>query len=445
VTYDVMVIGGGSGGLAAAKAAAALGAKVAIAEPNQLGGTCVNRGCIPKKLIVQAAAFVEQQQIAQAHGWAKLEGRFEWQTLKLAVAQHLEKLRQSQQQTLDEANIDIMVASARLIDTHTVAVGDRTVQARHIIISTGSRPVLPDIPGVELALTSKDMFQLDQLPDHLAIVGAGYIGVEFGCMLAQLGTRITLIDTDPQVLSGFDSDLRDFVQERLQHLGIHFIPETTCKEIEASASVLRLSLSDEHSQSTEADAVLMAVGRTPNVDALGLEDAGIELNKGYIAVDDYGQTNQESVYAIGDCVGRLPLTPVAIAEGEAVAKTICQQQPTTVDYRWIPSAVFSTPPVASVGWTEATAKEHVGDEVATICHSFTPLSHSLMSESQQVLMKLVFHKTSRQILGVHVAGKSAPDLIQGLIPALRQSLKLDELITRPGLHPTSGEELFSLS
>ncbi|MEL6319798.1 MAG: FAD-dependent oxidoreductase [Cyanobacteria bacterium J06626_14] len=444
MTYDVMVIGAGSGGLAAAKAAAAYGAKVAIAESNQPGGTCVNRGCIPKKLMVQAATFVEHQQIAKAHGWTNPDGAFAWDTLKSTIDQHLEKLRQSQRQTLQEANVEIIAGSAQLINAHTVAVGDREIQAKHIIIATGSQPMLSDMPGIELALTSRDMFQLDQLPKHLAIVGGGYIGVEFGCMLAQLGTRITLIDTDAQVLSGFDPDLRAFVQERLQRLGIHFIAQAACKEIETNGSALRLSLSGEHTQSATADAVLMAVGRTPNVELLGLEDAGVELNDGYVAVDDYGQTTQDSVYAIGDCVGRLPLTPVAIAEGKAVAQTICQQQPTTVDYRWIPSAVFSTPPVASVGWSETVAKEHIGDDVETICHSFTSLSHSLMDDPQQSLIKLVLCKSSRQVLGVHIGGKQAPNLIQGIIPALRRKLTLDELTNTPGIHPTSGEELFAL-
>ncbi|MBE7385206.1 MAG: FAD-dependent oxidoreductase [Leptolyngbya sp. SIO1E4] len=198
--YDVLVIGAGSGGLAAAKAAAGYGARVAIAEPKQLGGTCVNRGCIPKKLMVQAAAFVEQQRIAQAHGWVNPEGLFDWQTLKVAMAQHLEKLRQSQKQTLQAAGVEILSAAARFVDAHTVAVGDLEVKAEHIIIAAGSRPTLPEIPGIELALTSDDMFELEQLPGHVVIVGGGYIGVEFSCLLAQLGTQVTLIDTDPHPL-----------------------------------------------------------------------------------------------------------------------------------------------------------------------------------------------------------------------------------------------------
>ncbi|MGF1521647.1 MAG: dihydrolipoyl dehydrogenase family protein [Leptolyngbyaceae cyanobacterium] len=445
MTYDVMVIGAGSGGLAAAKAAAACGAKVAIAESKQLGGTCINRGCIPKKLMVQAAAFVEQQQIAKTHGWVSPEGRFEWKTLKSAMNRHLEKLRQSQQQTLQEANIEIITAAARLVDAHTVAVGDREVQAKHVIIAVGGLPTLPDIPGVELALTSRDMFDWEQLPEQLAIVGGGYIGVEFGCMMAQLGAKVTLIDTDSQVLSGFDSDLRNFVQASLQRLEVDFIGQTTCKEIEANGSALHLSLSGEHVQSLKADAVLMAVGRTPNLQSLGLEKAGIELKDGYVQVNDYGQTTQDTVYAIGDCVGRLPLTPVAIAEGKAVVKTICQQQPTTADYRWIPSAVFSAPPIAYVGWSESIARNHMGDDVETVCNSFTSLSHSLMDNPQPTLIKLVLCKSSRQILGAHIAGNQAPDLIQGLVPALRQGLALDELASTLGIHPTSGEELFDLA
>ena len=241
-------------------------------------------------------------------------------------------------------------------------------------------------------------------------------------------------------------DLRAFAQANLQRLGIHFMAQMTCKEIAANKTGLSLSLAGEHScQDIEADAVLMAVGRKPNIETLGLKKAGIELNEGYVAVNDYGQTTQDSIYAIGDCVGRLPLTPVAIAEGRAVAKTICKQQPTTVDYRWIPSAVFSTPPIASVGWSEATAQEHTEDDLATVYHSFKPLDQSLNSDPQQSLIKLVFCKSSQQILGVHIAGKHAPTLIQGLIPALRQGLMLSDLKNTIGIHPTPGEELFSLS
>lgn len=442
--YDVFVIGAGSGGLAVAKSAASYGAKVAIAESNNLGGTCVNRGCIPKKLMVQAATFAHQQQIAAAHGWGNAQGVFKWPTLKSKMTERLEELRQSQQQALEEAGVDIIFASARFVDAQTVAVGDRTVNAKRIVIAVGGRPTLPDIPGIEAALTSKDMFQLEQLPQHLAIVGGGYIGVEFSFMLAQLGVQVTLIETDAQVLSGFDSDIRTVVQQSLQQLGVRFIPETTCKEIEAHKSSRTLLLEGEHPQSVEADAVLMAVGRSPNLASLDLAKAGVELNDGYVAVDEYGQTSQPSIYAIGDCVGRLPLTPVAIAEGKAVAKTICQQQPTSVDYRWIPSAVFSTPPVASIGWTEAMAQEHLQNDVEIACEQFTPLNHTLMSEPQKSLIKVVFGKPSHQILGVHIFGSHAPELIQGLAPALRRGLTIKELSATVGIHPTSGEELFSL-
>lgn len=443
MTYDVLVIGAGSGGLAAAKAAAAQGAKVAIAEPKQLGGTCVNRGCIPKKFIVQAATFCEQQQIARSHGWQDLKCAFDWSALKSAMTQQLEQIRQSQQQTLQEAGIEILSAAGQFVDPHTVAVGDREVKAQNIIIAVGGQPMLPDMPGIDLALTSDDMFQLEHLPARMITVGGGYIGVEFSCMMAQLGVQVTLIDTDAQVLSGFDDDLRTFMQASIEHLGINFIPETTCKEISANSSGLTASLSGEHSQDVEADAVLMAVGRKPKTESLGLAKADIELNEGYIKVDDYGQTSQPSVYAIGDCVGRLPLTPVAIAEGEAVVKTICKQQPTTADYRWIPSAVFGMPPLASAGWSEAKAKKQTGDSIEIVRHKFTPLSHSLVESPQKSFLKLVLAKSSHQILGVHAAGKYAPNTIQGLVPALRKGLTFDELNSTIGIHPTSAEEIFS--
>jgi glutathione reductase (NADPH) len=444
VIYDVLVMGAGSGGLAAAKTAAASGAHTAIAEANQLGGTCVNRGCIPKKLLVQAAEFVYQQQVAASFEWVNPQGLLDWPALKAAIGEHLKSLRHTQQQTLQNAGIEILRGTAHFIDEHRVMVDDQVVEARHIIIAVGGSPTLPDIPGKDLAVTSRGMFELPDIPEQLAIVGAGYIGVEFSHIFGLLGAKVTLIDTDERVLDGFDMDLRSVVQSGLERLGIRFIPKTTGKAIEARDSQRLLSLAGETSETITADTVLMAVGRSPNLAALKLEQAGVAVKDGTLVVDAYGQTSCPTIYAVGDCVGRLPLTPVAIAEGNAVAHTICQQHPTTVDYRWIPSAVFGMPPVATVGWTEAEAQDHLGHDLRTIRQRFTPLSHRLMESPPEFLTKWIVQSSTEQVVGAHFAGHQAPEVLQGLLPALKRGMTVSELANTIGIHPTLGEELFTI-
>ena len=445
--FDMLVIGAGSGGLAAAKQAASLGARVAIAESRTLGGTCVNRGCVPKKLLVNAAEFIHQQQVAASLQWVNPTGLLDWQRLQTAIAEHLQGIRQSQQESLQAANVDIVRGKARLLDAHRVEVAGQTITAQHIVIAVGGAPTVPDMPGAAFALTSPEMFQLTNRPNHLAIVGGGYIGVEFAHIFALLGTQVTLIDTDQQVLSGFDPVLREAAQTGLTRLGVEFIAEMTGKEIERQGEQYRLSLSgpDQSSQTVTTDAVLLAVGRSPKLSPLNLEAAGVKVKDGKIVVDEYGQTSQSSIYAVGDCVGRLPLTPVAIAEGQAVAQTICQQA-TRMDYRWIPSAVFGMPPVATVGWSEPEAREQLGDDaVETVSQTFTPLKYSLMSDPPASVIKWVFNRQTQQVVGVHLAGDQAPEIIQGLLPALKQGINRQELSQIVAIHPTSAEELFSIS
>jgi len=444
VTYDVLILGGGSGGLAAAKAAAKYGAKVAIAEPHALGGTCVNRGCVPKKLMVYAANFAKQQQQAKAFGWKEVSGSFDWQAFRGAMGDRIQQLRQSQEEGLRELGIDLLPDIGRFVNPNTVQVGDRPVEANNIVIAVGGHPVVPGFPGAELALTSKDMFQMETLPKRFAIIGGGYIGVEFGHFMAQLGSQVTIVDVKPQILDGFEEDLCVFVEHNLEHLGITFLPETTCEEIKKRDGILSMKLTGKCGQMLEVDAVLMAVGRKPNLAKLDAEKAGIELKDGKLKVDEYFRTSQPSIYAIGDCVGRLPLTPVAIAEGKAVAKAICQNKPTSVDYRWIPSAVFSSPPIATAGWSEAEAREHLGNDIKTVSKSFIPLHQSLQHSSQKFLIKAVLHKSSEKILGLHVGGNEAPELLQGFLPALKQGLTCDDLESTIGIHPTSTEEVFYL-
>jgi glutathione reductase (NADPH) len=445
VDFDILVIGAGSGGLAAAKQATRLGAKVAIAESHTLGGTCVNRGCVPKKLLVNAAEFVQQQQIAASLHWVNPRGLLDWPGLQAAISSHLCSIRQSQQKALQDSGVDILHGTARWLDQHTVEVDGERVGAKYIVIAVGGAPTLPDIPGKELALTSQDMFQLTHLPERLAIIGGGYIGVEFAHIFTLLGTQVTLVDTDQQVLAGFDTGLRQAAHQGLKRSGVDFIPEMTCKEIDHVDDCYHVHLgnSDQTAKTLKIDQVLLAVGRSPNLAPLNLEAAGVKIEGGKILVDEYGQTSQPYIYAIGDCVGRLPLTPVAIAEGKAVAQTILQTA-STVDYQWIPSAVFGMPPIATVGWTETAAREHLGvEEVDVVAQSFIPLKQSLMNTPQKSLVKWVLNRQTDQVVGVHIAGGQAPEIIQGLIPALRQGLSRRELTSVIPIHPTSGEELFN--
>ncbi len=307
--------------------------------------------------------------------------------------------------------------------------------------------MVPDIPGKELALTSRDMFQLTHLPDRLAIIGGGYIGVEFAHIFALLGTHVTLVDTDPYVLAGFDADLRQAAQQGLKRIGVEFIPEMTCKEIERvnNGYQVRLKGSESADKTLAVNQVLLAVGRSPNLASLNLAAAGVEVKDGKIVVDEYSQTSQSSIYAIGDCVARMPLTPVAIAEGQAVAKTILREA-TAVDYQWIPSAVFGMPPVATVGLTEADAKEQLGDDnVDAVTQTFVPLKQSLMDDPQTSLVKWIINRQTNEVVGVHVAGDQAPEMMQGLIPALRAGLHRPALTSTIPIHPTSAEELFTMS
>lgn len=444
--YDILVIGGGSGGLATAKQAASLGATVAIAESRALGGTCVNRGCVPKKLMVNAASFASQQKVAQSFHWDDTPASLNWQALQTAIQDHISQIRQSQQETLTEAGIDILRGTAQFIDAHQLTINDCQVTAHHVVIAVGGAPIVPDMEGQDLVLTSPDMFQLTTLPKHMAVVGGGYIGVEFSHILVLLGTQVTLIDTDKQVLSGFDPTLRSAVQEGLQALGVKFIAESRCAAVRQAADHKVLSLTGSTKTAITADEILFAVGRSPNLSRLNLERANVQVSDGKIVADAYGQTSQPNIYAVGDCVERLPLTPVAIAEGEAVARTICQRQPIAVDYRWIPSAVFGAPFVATVGWSEAMAQDKLGaDNVQTQCHTFVPLSHSLLPTPQQSLIKLVIDRQTEQVVGVHMAGDQAPNMLQGLIPALRRGLTSTELFRTVGIHPTAAEEIFSVA
>ncbi|WP_416669184.1 glutathione-disulfide reductase [Egbenema bharatensis] len=442
-TYDLLVIGGGSGGLAAAKRAAQHGVRVAIVEQKHWGGTCVNRGCIPKKLMVYASDVAHQVKLARSYGW-QIQAEFNWSDFVQARDRELERLRQVHETSLSKAGVDRIQGHACFVDAHTVQVEDQTIQADKILIAVGGKPILPDIEGIEHTITSRDIFHLPRLPERLVIVGGGYIGVEFASMMRGFGCEVAILNRESCILPGFDGDLTQTLRDALRQRGINSLCDTTATAIQKGANGLELTLSGEESGSLVADVVLCAVGRSPNLEGLRLEQAEVEFSQKAIEVDDYYCTNQPNIYAIGDCSSRLPLTPVAIAEGHAVADTLFGGQRRQIEYDSIPSAVFARPEAAAVGMTESKAKEQFGDE-QIICDrtEFRPLVYSLSESPEMTMMKFVIHKKTDRVLGLHIVGEHAAEMIQGAALAMQNGMTKQAFSNLIGIHPTSAEELFS--
>ena len=439
--YDLLVIGGGSGGVAAAQQAAQYGARVALVERDALGGTCVNRGCVPKKLMLYASDFARQFKAAQGYGWEVPQPKLHWSRFCDRLHQHVAHLQQVYRQKLQDSGVEILQGQARFIDEHKVEIeGDRPVTAATLLLAVGGHPVRPDIPGIEQAITSREMFHLPEVPRRLGVLGGGYIGVEFGCMMEALGAEVTIIDSEALILSRFDREVRQTLQTAMTQRGITILGQTTLEAIHSQENGLKLSLSN--GKTCEVDTLLCAVGRKPTLQGLNLEDAGVEVKNGAIAVDDDSRTSQPHLFAIGDCTDRMPLTPVAIAEGRAFADTVFGQQPRTVDYQWVPSAVFCRPEAAMVGLTEEQAQAQ--GSIRCYCSQFTPLFEHLAESDESALIKLVVDTQRDRILGAHMVGQHAADIIQSLAVAIKQGIPAAEFHRTLGIHPTLGEEFFAL-
>lgn len=445
--FDLFVIGGGSGGIASARRAAQYGTKVAIAEPDQLGGTCVNRGCVPKKLMVYASHFPDQFRAATGYGWSAVESHFDWSKLMPDVNNEVARLNGIYQRMLDKAGVTVFPHYARFIDAHTLEVGDQKVTADKILIAVGGKPVKPPMPGIEHAITSDDIFHLPEQPRRMVVLGGGYIGCEFACVLNRFGTEVTQVIRSDKILRGFDDDIRGEVQEAMQADGIRILTHTEVKNIEKKGDVVDVTLSHQgQEEHVVADAVsLAALGRKPNLENLGLENTAVEQAGGAIAVDDHSRTAEPNIFAVGDCTDRMNLTPVAISEGRAFADTEFGGQHRTMSYDNVPTAIFTTPEAATVGLTEADAIAQYGEAGVQVFRTkFRPMYYTLPDMSVKTLMKLIVHKESDRVLGAHMVGDDAAEIIQGIAIALKTGATKADFDATVGIHPSSAEEFVTM-
>jgi glutathione reductase (NADPH) len=440
--FDLVVIGAGSGGVRASRVAAGFGARVAVVEEARLGGTCVNVGCIPKKLLVYAAHYGHDFEDAAAFGWDVGPRRFDWARLIANKDGEIARLNGVYARLLDEAGVTRIEGRARLVDPHTVAVGERRLRGQHVLVATGSWPILPDTPGIEHAITSNEVFALPALPRRVVIVGGGYIAVEFAGIFHGMGAAVTQLYRRDLFLRGFDDDLRATLADEMRKQGVDLRFNSDVGRIEKTADGLRVSLQD--GSTLAADAVLYATGRHPNTRDLGLEQAGVVLGPGgEIAVDAYSRTNVPSIWAIGDVTDRINLTPVALHEGICFARTVFGGIPTEPDHRDVASAVFSTPNIGTVGLTEAEARERHG-ELRIYRAAFRPLRHTLTGRDEKTLVKLVVDAASDRVVGAHMLGPEAGEIIQGVAIAVKCGATKAQLDATIGIHPTTAEEFVTL-
>jgi glutathione reductase (NADPH) len=442
---DLFVIGAGSGGVRAARIAAAHGAKVMIAEEFRIGGTCVIRGCVPKKLMVYASRYKDHFADAAGFGWTLAEASFDWQKLVAAKEKEISRLSAIYRDNLDKAGVAVEYSRATIEDAHCVRLlaDGRKVSARIILISTGAAPVLePDVPGREYAITSNEVFDLPELPNRMLIVGGGYIAVEFASIFARLGTKVFVAVRGENVLRGFDADMRIGVRDGLAEAGVKLNFGMLPTRIEKSPTGYRVSLTK--GGRFDADQVMIATGRRPNTPGLGLEKAGVECDSlGAVKVDAFSQTNVESIYAVGDVTNRVALTPVAIREGHAFAETVFGGKPEAILHSNIPTAVFSTPELGCVGLTEMDARASF-DCVDIYLASFRPLKAALSRRAEKTLMKIVVDGVSDRVLGVHILGEDASEMAQILGIAVNMGAKKADFDATMALHPTSAEELVTM-
>ncbi|WP_395671045.1 glutathione-disulfide reductase [Phenylobacterium sp.] len=442
--YDLFVIGAGSGGVRAARLAAMSGAKVAVAEEHRVGGTCVIRGCVPKKFMVYASEFAHHFKTAKGYGWTIEGASFDWPAFIAEKDKEIARLSGIYVRNLQNAGAELVHGKARLVDAHTVEVdGKGRVTADKILIATGGRPWMPkDVVGIEHAISSNEAFQLPALPKRVVIAGGGYIAVEFAGIFNGLGVETTLVHRGPNILRGFDDDVRAHVAEEMEKRGVKVRLGSQITEIAKGEGGLTVCCTDRHS--LEADVVLFALGREPYVEGLGLETAGVKLSDtGAVIVDDHSRTNVDNIWAVGDVTDRINLTPVAIREGAAFAQTEFYGNPTTFDHDTVASAVFSQPPIGSVGLSEADARHKYG-KVDIYLTRFRPMKYAFMHGDERCLMKLVVDAATDRVVGCHIVGPDGPEMIQMAAIAIKMGSTKAQWDATCAVHPTLAEELVTL-
>jgi glutathione reductase (NADPH) len=439
--YDLFVIGAGSGGVRASRVAAAHGAKVAVAEEYRVGGTCVIRGCVPKKLLVYGAHFAEDLADARRFGWDVPECAFDWATLRDNVLAEVDRLEGAYGETLANHKVEVIRERAVVTGPHQIRLGGgRTVTAGIILIATGAAPVVPDFPGAEHGITSNEAFHLDSVPKRVVIAGAGYIANEFAGIFHQFGSHVTLVNRSDVILRGYDETIRDRLLTISMMKGIDFRFHVKFERIEKGEDgtlLVRMQGCDP----IEADCVMYGIGRKPNTEGLGLDSADVELDEqGAVVVDADNKSTCDSVYAVGDVTNRVQLTPVAIREAQAFADTLFGNKPTRVDYENIPSAVFSHPPLAGVGMTEGQARNRLG-AVKTYVSDFRPMKNVLAGRNERALYKLVVNAETDEVVGLHMIGPDSAEILQAAAIAVKAKLKKSQFDDVVALHPTMAEEL----
>lgn len=439
---DLFVIGGGSGGVRAARVAAEAGARVALAEEHRMGGTCVIRGCVPKKLFVYASAFADAFEDARGFGWTVEGARFDWGRFRAARDAEVARLEAAYRDRLLRAGVTLHDCRATVADPHRVRLADgREVTASHILVATGGWRVLPETPGAELGITSNEIFTLAAQPRSVAIIGGGYIASEFAGILNGLGTRVTQIYRGTQILRGFDDDLRNHVADAMRMRGIDLLVGREIARVEAEGAGRRVVLTS--GESHVVDAVMFATGRAPNTTGLGLEAAGVALGaRGEVRVNDWSQTSVPSIYAVGDVTDRLALTPVAIREGQAFARTVFAAEPTRAERDLVASAIFTQPEAGTVGLTEAEARKRGPVEIART--AFRPMLNVLAHRDERMMMKLVLEAGTQRVLGLHIVGHGAGEMVQLAAVAIGMGATKADFDRTVAVHPTAAEELVTL-
>lgn len=437
--YDLIVIGAGSGGVRAARMAATYGAKVAIVEEYRVGGTCVIRGCVPKKLFVYASRFADMFDIAQSFGWS-VDAKFDWPTLLANKDKEIDRLEKAYVSTLNKWDVEIIRDRAvfETADSVRLLNADKTLEAKHVLVATGGHPFKPDVEGAELGFTSNEAFHLKELPKSILIYGGGYIALEFATIFAGLGVETTVCYRGPEVLRGFDDDMRHGVDEGMQERGVTFQLNDTIESLQKSGDEIQVKFANGNDKTFGG--VMFATGRAANVEGLGLEKAGVKLTeRGAIKVDAHYQTSAPSIYAVGDVVGHVALTPIAIREGAAFAETVFNNNPTIVDYSTIPTAVFTEPEIGTAGLTEQAAAE-TGD-IDVYVARFRPMMNTLSDKTERMILKLITQKDGGKVLGCHILGHGAAEMIQLVAIPMGMGANKADFDRAIAVHPSAAEEL----